>query len=136
MVQRTNQNHMKLLALTLTWIFYIQIFVMIHYLTIERYKKTPPHGLSFIAVLIVALRMSYHVYGQTYLFPVCLLYLGLMYWVLFNLELNHFRNKELLHLGDKSFLDRVEASVKSPGATLALKVVIIIMCLFLLIDLK
>ncbi len=40
----------------------------------------------------------------------------------------------LLYLGD-SFLDRLEMKAKNPGGTLGLKVVLIIMCIFFLLDL-
>lgn len=127
---------MQLLATTILWTLIIYIFVTIHFLIIEHRKKTPNHAISFAIALGLGIWISYALYSSLTMFLTCVLYLGLEFWMLFNLLLNFFRQKDdILHLGKESWFDRMEARMKNPGATLALKFVLWIICSFILLDL-
>lgn len=126
----------QFMILNMVWIPVILLFVGVHYYIIECLKKRIMHGLSFITALLICVAIARWIYWDNYLF-LCLsiLYCGFFYWVLFNTLLNRFRNKPVLYLGNDSVLDRIEKSMKSPGATLGLKVVLMIMISFVLMDL-
>lgn len=130
---------MNLLIETIIWLVIIQGFVAVHYIVIEVWKKNPNHPLSFVIAAALGIVLSCIIYDTLYFRVVSVIYLGLMFWILFPLELNIARKKPPLYLGDPknkkgSFLDRFERSLKNPGATLGLKIVIMIMCAFILID--
>lgn len=127
---------MKLLAESIIWLFVIDLFVLVHFWIIERRGKEPNHAISFVLVFIWAAALSYTTYDEWTFRIISVIYLGLMYWVVFNLKLNIFRKKDLLHLGTKAILDRFEASLKNPGMTLGLKIVLMIMCSFILLDIQ
>lgn len=124
-----------LLLSTMIWIIVIQLFVLAHYLIIEKWKKTPWHAVSFLLAATIAYLITGQIYTERTFRVISMIYLGLMYWILFSLELNKFRGKPWLHLGDKSILDRIEKSMKSPAMTLGLKITLMLMCLFVLLDL-
>lgn len=127
---------MKVLISTLTWLAVVQGFVLINYQIIEKDKRIPLHGLHFWIAVLWALALSAVIYKeQGVMICVNVLYLGLMQWIIFPLELNYFRHKPLLYLGTDSKLDRIEAKFKNPGGTLMLKIVLLVMCLFFLLDL-
>lgn len=127
---------MKLLIATGIWLVIIQIFVLVHHYVIENRKKTPFHVLSFILCVALSVILSWQVYDSLTFRVISVIYLGLMYWILFNLELNLVRKKPPLHLGTASILDRFEASLKNPGMTLGLKITLMIMCSFILLDIQ
>lgn len=127
---------LTLLAITIAWIAIIQAFVFSHAYIIETLKKTPFHGLSFLISVALAVAISFYAYPETTFRIVSIIYLGLFFWVLFNLELNLVRNKPALYLGKGSALDRLETRMKNPGATLGMKLTLIVMCVFILLDLQ
>lgn len=119
---------------TLIWIGIIQIFVGVHYWTIEVRKKVPEHEASFLIAFLLALTLSYVSYNSFTLFVLSIPYLGFVYWILFPLELNFLRKKDLLHLGTDSWLDRQEKKFGA-GSALILKIVLAVMLSFILLDL-
>lgn len=128
------------LLLNLIWIAFIQAAVYYNWYTIEKRKVSPNHAVNFSVALLAGAALCLWLYHdiRTYLI-LSIFYVGLQYWVLFNLELNYFRGKrgsELLHLGEASWFDRLEAKFKNPGATLGLKLVLLVMIGFILMDLK
>lgn len=125
---------MKLLAETIIWLIIIQAFVFVHYWIIEKWHKSPWHAVSFIIAAFIAWRITVIAFDTTTFRIVSMIYLGLMYWIVFPLELNHFRGKPILYLSDRG-MDRIEASLKKPAATLGLKIVLMLACSFILLDL-
>lgn len=125
-----------LLLSTMIWIIVIQLFVLAHYLIIEKWKKTPWHAVSFILAAAIAYLITGQIYTERTFRVISMIYLGFMYWVIFPLELNIFRKKPPLHLGEASILDRIEKSIKNPVGTLGLKIILIVMCFFLLLNLR
>jgi hypothetical protein len=85
----------------------------------------------FLAWFLTAI---YHEH-PTFMFYTNMLYLGFMYWILFDIELNYFRKKPLLYNGRASIIDRFEESFRNPGALLGLKIILMLMCSFVLMDL-
>lgn len=126
----------QFIVLNLIWLPTILVFVGVHFYVIEKQGKTPNHTISFLSALNLCLILTRWIYMREYLFMLlAVLYCGVFYWVLFNLLLNKLRHKPPLYLGSASILDRFESVMKNPGMTLSLKVVIMIMVSFVLIDL-
>jgi hypothetical protein len=132
---------MRLLHETLAWIVIINAFVVCHFYIIKVEKKSPKHLLSWSLSVLLATVLSFANYkGNLYFIIVNLIYLGLIFWILFNAQLNLFTGKPLLYLGDDSdpeedsILDRFERSMRNPGMTLGLKIILVIICSFILLD--
>lgn len=126
---------MKLLILTLVWLAVIWLFRTVHRYIIVEKRKSPYHGVSAACVLALAVLFSCLTYQDWFFRSVCVLFLCLMYWILFPILLNKATGKPLLHLGQASILDRIEKRFKNPAATLGLKIVLMIGCSFILLDL-
>lgn len=132
---------MEILAETIMWLFILDQVLLVHYYLIVYKWMSPTHSSFFIGLVILAVLISIGLFDGAYLITVNTIYLGLVYNVVFNLKLNFLRMKPLLYLGEDSDLeedsviDRVERSMKAPGATLGLKIVMIISCLFILLQL-
>lgn len=141
-IGQKNNEIMTILLLTFIWLFVINTSVAIHFYYIERRrrKRSPSHIISFVVVFLLALGLSCHFYDTVTMRVVSVIYLGLLYWMVFNLGLNFFRKKPPLYLGEDgdpdedSVLDTLERSFKSPGGTLGLKFVLWVMSLFALIQ--
>lgn len=125
---------MTLLAISIIWYAIINIFVPIHFYIIVHRNKTPWHWLSFIFAAGLGIYISYVAWDTLTFFIVSIFYLGFMFWILFPLLLNFYRLKEPLHLGTKSWFDRMEAKMKNPGMTLGMKIILLIVCSFVLLD--
>lgn len=134
MYQKTKP--MTLLSITILWWAIINIFVLLHFYIIVYRNRTPWHALSFIVCLALAVYISYSAWETLTFFIISVLYMGLMYWICFPLLLNFYRLKDLLHLGTASWFDRMEAKFRNPGMALALKIVLMIMCSFVLLDIR
>lgn len=126
---------MKVLILTIVWLAVIWLFRTVHrYIIVEKHKS-PYHGISAACVLALAVLFSCLMYQDWFFRGVAVVFLCLMYWILFNLLLNKAIGRDPLYLGDSSILDRLEKKFKNPAATLGLKVVLLIICVFILLDL-
>lgn len=131
---------MKLLDQTLYWLLIIQVFVTIHFWIIERDNKNPSHLVSWLAISILAVFCSMVLFDTWYFRIVNVIYLALVYWILFPLQLNIFRKKDLLYMGDPenedgSWLDSLERRMKNPSMIFGLKIVLTIICIYILLDL-
>lgn len=132
---------MNLIQASFVWFFIIQVFLMVHFYIIEYKDKNPNHTVSFVIAFILGSALSWVMF-DTILFKLLgIPYLGLMYWILFPMQQNFFMMKPLLYQGDPnnkkgSKLDRFERRFKNPGALLGLKIVLMIMLSFVLLDLK
>lgn len=132
---------MNLIQASFVWFFIIQVFLMVHFYVIEYRDKNPNHTVSFVIAFILGAALSWLMF-DTLLFKLLgIPYLGLMYWILFPLLLNFFRIKPSLYQGDPnnkkgSVLDRFERRFKNPGMLLGLKIVLMIMLSFVLLDIK
>lgn len=137
----TNKIVMNILIETVLWILIIQGFVIAHYFIIVKRNMSPVHWLNLLFAALTAAILSYF-FLDTWGFRILnMFYLGFIYWILFPLELNKSRGKPLLYLGDDkdpeedSVIDKLERKFKNPGGTLGLKVVLMLCCLFILLDL-
>lgn len=127
---------MKLLTETIIWIFIIDRFVNVHFYIIKWRKKEPNHTISFIVAFVLSIVVSYITYDTLTFFLLSIPYLGLIYWIWFDISLNMYREYNLLYNGKKSVIDRLEEKFRNPGLLLGLKIILIIMLSFILLDIK
>jgi len=123
---------MKLLAFTGVWLGFIGLSIVIDYIIIKIWKTVPYHGISFALRLIIGCMWSFLVYEGSMVYW-AIAYCGLSFSVLFNLGLNLVRGMSWDHLGDSMF-DSFEKEF-GVGHALGLKLVLIVMCVFVLLDL-
>lgn len=135
---------MRILAETMMWFLVIYGMVTANTYIIVIKKESPKHWFNGLLVCIFGYVISNAVFPFTerpVMFLVNFVYVLLIYWAAFNWLLNLFTGKPLLYLGDDSdpeedsIIDRIERSIKNPGATLGIKIVLAIMCLFILLEL-
>lgn len=138
---------MNILIETVLWILIIQGFVIVHYFVIVKKNMSPVHFINLTIAFTLAIVITYFLHFDTWWFRILnMIYLGLIYWILFAIELNKSRNLKWDYLGidkdpeEDSTIDKIERwfikkAKTSAGAVLFAKVCLMLLCLFILLDL-
>jgi hypothetical protein len=125
----------EFITLNILWLVVTLLFALVHYYIIERLNKKIIHGVSFVLSAVAGIFLCIKIYDSITFTIVAILYCGIQYWIVFNLLLNKFRNEPVLYVSTGSILDRLEASAKNPAMVLGLKLVVMVMCAFVILDL-
>lgn len=124
---------MKLFIVTLIWLLVIQFFVTLHFWIIEWKKRSPRHLVSWLILVMGATILSRFLYPDYTRGVISALYLGLLYWIVFPFQLNLFRKKDLLYIGEDSdpeedsIIDKFERYLGNARLTLGLKIFLLLL---------
>jgi len=69
-------------------------------------KKKPYHGWLFLARAIVALLIALPIHGYSNKTLLLAVFIGSCFWLFFDIQINHYRNRPLLSIGRTAELDK------------------------------
>lgn len=69
-------------------------------------KKKPYHGWLFLARGIVALALALPIHGYDNKALLLTLFIGACFWLFFDIQINHYRNRALLSIGRTAEFDK------------------------------